>query len=272
MWIANVSNHVASFKTRHFTYFALWNRKATRERPPITWLIIKLIKDNCPDWDYSDSYYDKDCWEEEIDEPPQETENYCPVWETQYSYEEVEAFKYAYWLWITTMCPIENARPYGYILRKELAKMISEFAIKVVWLYPNFSKSECNLYRDISKESQELQFYMKTACQLWLMWLYTDWITVNPDFYPNGYVDRAQFGTIMSRLIFWGKYNWNINNRYIDHLNALKQNQIMKYIENPTMRELRWYVMIMMKRADESWIIKQMRSVKDFINLTNNLW
>ncbi len=170
------------------------------------------------------------------------------------------------------MCPIENARLDGYILRKELAKMISEFSIKVVWLYPDFSKKECDLYTDISKESKELQFYMKLSCRLWLMWLHTDWITVKDTFDPNQYVDRAQFGTIMSRLIFWEKNNWNIDNRYIDHLKSLKQYQIMKYINDPSMKELRWYVMIMMQRTNESWIIKQMRAATDIINWANNLW
>jgi len=269
MWIANVVNHIATFKSTHFTYFALWNDKPIRDKPPTWWgwWWGALTKDYCPDWDYSDSYYDKDCW------LPNDHEivNYCWVWETKYSYERVNAFQYAYWLWITTMCPIEDARLGWYILRKELAKMISEFSIKVVWLYPNFSKTECDDYGDIWKESKELQFYMKLSCRLWLMWLHTDWITVKDNFDPNDYVDRAQFWTIMSRLIFWGKYNWNEDNRYIDHLKALKQYQIMKYIEKPAMKELRWYVMIMMQRADESWIIKQMRAATDLINWANNL-
>jgi hypothetical protein len=40
----------------------------------------------------------------------------------------------------------------------------------------------------------------------------------------------------------------------------------MKYIDNPAMKELRSYVMIMMQRADESGIIREMRAVTDFIN------
>lgn len=272
MWTANVVNHVASFKTINSAYFAIWNDKPIRV---FTWCIsscggggITIEKDDCPDWDYSDSYYDRDCWAPES----HEIINYCWVGETEYSYEEVDAFQYAYWLWITTMCPIETARLDWYILRKELAKMISQFAIKVIWLYPNFSKTECDRYRDIWKESEELQFYMKLSCRLWLMWLHTDWITVKANFDPNDYVDRAQFGTIMSRLIFWGKYNWNRDNRYIDHLQALKKYKIMKYIDNPAMKELRSYVMIMMQRADESGIIREMRAVTDFINWANNLW
>lgn len=272
MWTANVVNYVAAFKTAHFTYFALWNDKPRRELPPLTWCVscggIKLEKDDCPDWDYSDSYYDHDCWSADS----HEITNYCWVWETTYSYEQVDAFQYAYSLWITTMCPMENARLDWYILRKELAKMISEFSIKIVWLSPDFSKVECDRYWDIEKESEELQFYMKLSCRLWLMWLHTDGITVKANFDPNDYVDRAQFWTIMSRLIFWGKYNWNTDNRYVDHLKALKRYQIMKYIDNPAMKELRWYVLIMMQRSDESWIIKEMRAATDFINWASNLW
>jgi len=271
MGTANVVNHIATFKTTHFTYFALWNDKPTRQQPVIGgwgwWWGTRLIKDDCPDWDYSDSYYDNDCWSADS----HNIVNYCGIWETKYSSEQTDAFQYAYWLWITTMCPIEDARLDWYILRKELAKMISEFAIKVVWLYPDFSKIECDRYRDIWKESDELQFYIKLSCRLWLMWLHTDWITVKPNFNPNDYVDRAQFGTIMSRLIFWWQYNGNTDNRYIDHLKALKQYKVMKYIDTPAMKELRWYVMIMMQRADQSWIIKDMRAVTDFINWANNL-
>lgn len=271
MWTANIVNDIATFKTTHFTYFALWNDRPIREQPEEEWWwgwSTPNTKDDCPDWDYSDSYYDRDCWSSQS----HEIVNYCWVWETKYTYEQVDAFQYAYWLWITTMCPIENARLDWYIRRKELAKMISEFSIKVIWLYPDFSKTECDDYTDISKESKELQFYMKLSCRLWLMWLHTDWITVKDNFDPNYYVDRAQFGTIMSRLIFWSKYNWNIDNRYIDHLKWLKQYQIMKYINDPAMKELRWYVMIMMQRTNESWIIKQMRAATDMINGANNLW
>jgi len=269
MWTADVVNYIATFTTTHFTYFALWNDKPIREQPEqIWWWGIKIIKDNCPDWDYSDSYYDKDCWSSQ----DHEIVNYCWVGETKYTYEQVDAFQYAYWLWITTMCPIQDARLDWYILRKELAKMISEFAIKVIGLYPDFSKTQCDNYVDIDKESKELQFYIKLSCRLWLMWLNTDWITVKDSFNPNYYVDRAQFGTIMSRLIFWGKYNWNLDNRYIDHLKGLNKYQIMKYIDKPAMKELRWYIMIMMQRTNESWIIKQMRAATDLINWANNLW
>lgn len=270
LWTANVVNYIASFKTNHFTYFALWNDKPTRQQPIWWWggWWIKLIKDDCPDWDFSDSYYDKDCW----DTDSHNIINFCGVWPNKYSAEMVDAFQYAYWLWITTMCPIETARLDDYILRKELAKMISEFAIKVIWLYPDFSKTECDDYNDIRTESQELQFYMRLSCRLGLMWLHTDWITVKDNFDPNQYVDRAQFGTIMSRLIFWWKFNWNKENRYIDHLNALKAHWIMNYIDNPAMKELRWYVMIMMQRSDESWIIKRMRPVLDFINWAHKIF
>lgn len=272
LWTANVVDQIASFSTTHFTYFALWYDKPIWEQDTSTpwwggWW-VKLIKDDCPDWDFSDSYYDNDCGSPDS----HFITDYCGVGETKYNQEQVDAFQYAYWFGITTMCPIEDARLDWYILRKELAKMISEFAIKIVWIYPNFSKNECGFYDDLRKESDEMQFYIKLSCKLWLMWLHTDWITPKDNFDPNDYVTRSQFGTIMSRLIFGWKYNWNTDNWYIDHLNALKLHDIMNYIDNPQMKELRWYVMIMMQRADESWTIRQMRAVSDFINWANNLF
>ncbi|MCF7834684.1 hypothetical protein K9M48_01325 [Candidatus Gracilibacteria bacterium] len=263
---ANVVNYIASFQTTHFTYFALGDDKPTRQQPPCIGCGGGggggLTKDDCPDGDYSDSYYDRDCG----DPDSHQITNFCGVGPNKYSTEMVDAFQYAYGLGITTMCPIESARLDQYILRKELAKMISEFAIKVIGIYPDFSKTECDEYNDIRTESQELQFYMRLSCRLGLMGLHTDGITVKYNFDPNQYVDRAQFGTIMSRLIFGGTYNGNKDNRYIDHLNALKAHGVMNYIDNPAMKELRGYVMIMMQRADESGIIKRMRPVIDFIN------
>ncbi|MEI6672260.1 MAG: hypothetical protein WCL02_02625 [bacterium] len=44
----------------------------------------------------------------------------------------IGGFQYAYGLGITSLCPIERARLDGYVLRKELAKMMTEFTIKII--------------------------------------------------------------------------------------------------------------------------------------------
>jgi hypothetical protein len=73
------------------------------------------------------------------------------------------------------------------------------------------------------------------------------------DFLPNKQVSRAEFGTILSRLLWWDKYN-EIDTEetpfYEKHLAALKELWIMTQIENPLNRlELRQWVWVMLKRA-----------------------
>jgi len=70
------------------------------------------------------------------------------------------------------------------------------------------------------------------------------------EFNPNGMVTRAEFGTVFSRALFGDIYNGS-NPYYKDHLQALKDAGIMNDISNPNAREIRGYVMLMMKRADE---------------------
>jgi len=76
----------------------------------------------------------------------------------------------------------------------------------------------------------------------------SDGITVKKHFDPMDQVDRAQFGTILSRLLRAGKYNGG-NPYYAKHLNALKNAGIMTKIATPLQKEIRGYVMLMMMRA-----------------------
>ena len=82
------------------------------------------------------------------------------------------------------------------------------------------------------------------------MGLKSDW-TPNTVFSPAGIVTRAQFGTMLSRLLYGNKYNapavWT--DYYSPHLKALKLNGIMNNIDKPWNFELRWNVMIMMQRV-----------------------
>lgn len=76
-----------------------------------------------------------------------------------------------------------------------MAKMISNFAITLGGLTPDTNKT-CT-FDDIANQNAELKFYIKISCQLGLMGIDID------NFDPNGQVTRAQFGTILSRVI-WG--------------------------------------------------------------------
>jgi len=105
---------------------------------------------------------------------------------------------------------------------------------------------------------------MKTACELGLMWLEADWITPKKVFNPEWFVTRAEFGTVFSRLLFGGRYNIKdesiVSNQewfwYKDHLDALKKYGVMTKIDWdwPQKLELRWWIMLMMQRADMYWI------------------
>jgi len=74
---------------------------------------------------------------------------------------------------------------------------------------------------------------------------------------PTELVDRAQFATVTSRLLFKDVYNLtqteikNDVDRYWKHLKALNNYRIMKYISDPFMTEIRSYVWMMQQRIDK---------------------
>ena len=207
-----------------------------------------LKKDDCPDGDYSDSYYDRTCeWPKDV----------CWVSKSKYDNEMKTAYLYSYLHGMTTKCPIDEANLYWTIRRDELAKMLTEYAIEVLDLKPEAGKSGCTAYNDIADSSAEMRYYMKTACELNIMWLESDGKTPMKSFYPHWLVSRAEFGTTLSRLIYGDAYNLESEAEntypwawYGKHLEALKRDEIMTqiYWNRPQHLELRWYVMLMIMR------------------------
>lgn len=174
-----------------------------------------------------------------------------------YDEELLEAYKYAYSIWITTMPTAYQANLKGKLIRKDLAKMISEYALKVLKLKPD-NRLKC-LFEDIENENLETKYYTKLACKLWLMGRHADGKSKLDNFMPNEAVNRAQFGTVLSRTLFGESNNinqWENFERYQKHLIALNQNNIMKVIDIPWMVELRWRVMLTMMRADPNYTIQ----------------
>jgi hypothetical protein len=157
------------------------------------------------------------------------------------------AYEWAYDHDVTTMPTLEIAMPDGVVKRWHLAKMVVNYAVNVLWYtIPEKIPSECRWNDNKTDwESEEIRDYAVKSCALWLMWLDM------PKFLPNLEVTRAQFGTIMSRLLWWKKYAW-WTPYYRKHLNALKENNIMTQIENPEKRvELRQWVWLMLMRSAE---------------------
>jgi hypothetical protein len=167
-----------------------------------------------------------------------------------YSAELTQAFSYAYDIGITTKCPITEANIGGQLQRNHFTKMITEFAIKVLDKTPD-TKLSCT-FADTTNESAEMKFYIKTACQLGLMGREADGKTTQKTFNATDNVTRAQFGTVLSRLLYGTTNNSTDKiNRYNKHLQALNEVGIMNNISTPTMKEIRGYVMLMMQRTNE---------------------
>ncbi|MFA7717632.1 MAG: S-layer homology domain-containing protein, partial [Candidatus Absconditabacterales bacterium] len=155
-----------------------------------------------------------------------------------------DAYIFAYTIGITTQPTIQQADLADTLIRKHLAKMISNFAVKQLGQIPN-TGLVCS-FTDMDDESIEMKFYAKTACQLGLMGLDVNGVPIST-FNPNGKVTRAQFGTVLSRALYGDLYNRGTP-YYLNHLNALKINNIITNTD-PSLQELRGYVMLMLMRA-----------------------
>jgi len=166
---------------------------------------------------------------------------------SHFSTELNTAYLYAYKIGITTLPTIQQADLTGVLVRRYLAKMISNFAIKQLGKTPN-TWMVCD-FTDIENQNAEIQFYIKLACQLGLMGLDADGIPVKL-FSPKEEVNRAQFGTVLSRTLRGNQYNGG-EPFYSNHLDALQKAEIMKYIDAPGNKELREYVMLMLMRSVE---------------------
>ena len=138
-----------------------------------------------------------------------------------------------------------------------MAKMISEFALQIVEREPQMEDVGCRDFNDIDTENQEMVEYMQLSCDLRLMGMEANGDDARPFFDANSCMTRAEFGTILSRLLFGDTYNYDesepyvYGSWYIDHLNTLKKLDIMTMIEDPwpTFEERRSFVIIMMYRT-----------------------
>lgn len=164
------------------------------------------------------------------------------VW-SKYSDELNTAYLYAYRRSITTIPYINSASLMGVLTREQLAKIIVNFAMKVMEREPDTTK-DC-YFNDLVGVTTEMKTYIKVACQLDLMGVGID------KFYPKNRVTRAEFGTILSRSLRGSTYNQDGADFYSSHLAALNGLWIIKKIDNPWIAEVRWWVMVMMKRAED---------------------
>ena len=157
-----------------------------------------------------------------------------------------DAYEFAYDNWITTIESIEKSKMYWTLTRIQMAKMLSNFAINVLWKQPDTSK-KCE-FSDISNELDEkYDQWVTKACQLWIMWQNMK----NNEFKAYRNVSRAEFATALSRMLYWtedGKWN----TKYYEPHTAVLYNEWIINNTDPNLKEKRWYVMLMLKRTEET--------------------
>ena len=154
------------------------------------------------------------------------------------------ALKFAQHYRLTSAASVRDANLNWNITRAAMAKMISNFAKNALGVEPDVTRS-CSFPDVPTSLDREFGNWITEACQLWIMWV---WIS---NFKPYETVLRAEFWTILSRLIFWNK-DWDPY--YQPHLNALKSANIIKDWD-PFKIEKRWNVLLMLMRsAQKIWV------------------
>ena len=158
-----------------------------------------------------------------------------------YWLEQIKAYFWSFNNWITTQESVKKANLWWNITREEMAKMISNYAVNILWKTPDTTKT-C-LFID-SNINPDLVESVTKSCQLWLM---GQWVT---SFRPKDSVTRAEFWTVLSRALRWDKNEWWAT-YYENHLKALKSEWIMAKINTPMNKEVRGYVMLMLMRSTD---------------------
>ena len=131
---------------------------------------------------------------------------------------------------------------YGPLNRISMAKMLSQYAINILWQKPDESK--INKFNDVTEEmDKEYDGWVTLAYQLWIMWQNMPW----NNFRPNDEVTRDELATALSRMLYSTPDG---DPYYITHLEKLKSEWILKN-DDINMKELRGYVMIMLMRSSK---------------------
>jgi hypothetical protein len=145
------------------------------------------------------------------------------------------------------MNSIDNADMDWILTRIVMAKMLSQYAINVLWIEPDNTRN--NQFADVSaKLDAQYNSGVTLAYQLWIMWINMP----KNRFRPNDLVTRAEFATALSRMLYHTS-DWEYkqtNKYYVHHFEKLKEENIMTVLD-PKMKEVRWYVMLMLKRSAE---------------------
>ena len=162
-----------------------------------------------------------------------------------YTQEFQDAYEFAKEKGITTMPTIQEAQMDWKLTRIAMAKMLSQYAMNVLWQKP--ANIVTPKFKDVTdKENSDYDDGVTLAYQLWIMWQNMP----NNKFRPNDEVTRAEFATALSRMIYNtsdGEFK-STPKYYIHHMEKLVKEWIITN-DDPNMKELRGYVMIMLMRS-----------------------
>ena len=161
-----------------------------------------------------------------------------------YTKEMNDAYKFAHNNWITTINNIENANMNWWLTRIAMAKMLSQYAMNILWKTPDTSKWTPKFNDVTEKQNSDYNNAVTLSYQLWIMWQNMK----NNKFRPNDEVTRAEFTTALSRMLYNiedGKWDTKY---YEPHITKLYNEWVISN-RNPDMKEKRWYVMLMLMRS-----------------------
>ena len=210
-------------------------------------------RDNCPNWDYTSSYYDGSCgtkpqqwtgtivWDNPISIIYSNTEIYNNTIPDEYCYDRKnnvsiidslkistnEEFKKAltflYSYDMTMFNKIDEFSPSRTLTREEAAKIFSNFAINVLCRKADTSLQTS--YTDINNTNETLKPYITKAYQLWLMKWWEDQL-----FRPKDIITKAEFNAVLIRLILKGYLPENKNDLWYSEYNSVASDLgIIKY-------------------------------------------
>lgn len=173
----------------------------------------------------------------------------CSIQYSQFASEQNDAYLWACQHDITTMRTIQEARLDQPLTRAELAKIMSVYAMKEYHLKP--LKAGAVNYKDVNADLGDLADYIQLAYQLQIMGINADGTPIQA-FEPHKLVSRAEFATVLSRVIWGNKHNISGDYRYSAHLQALKKYKIIMSDVPANRWELRGRALLMLHRNAQS--------------------
>lgn len=171
--------------------------------------------------------------------------NQSEILSNWYTREFNNAYKFAYKNGITTSKSIDKAKMNSPLTRIAMAKMLSNYAINVLWKKPA-NINVPNFYDVPKKLNDNYDNAISLAYQLWIMGQGIK----NNKFRPTDEVTRAEFATALSRMLYGTEDGTWKTKYYEPHITKLYEEWIINK-KDPKIKEKRWYVMVMLMRAAE---------------------